>query len=114
MIWLRELARWRTHAEKIACAARTILPNAETYVTGGAAEDRLTAASDIDIVIALPSRPTYEEAVEIRTKILEEAEKIGLPPTAPVELHIVAKEDLNRYRTLKRITCSQDAATRGE
>ena len=65
---------------------------------GGAAEDRLTVLSDIDILIVLPRGPGFREAAGLRARILEAAEKLGLPLYAPVELHIVGEEELEKYR----------------
>ena len=91
----------------VACAVREVVPNARVFLTGGAAEGRLTVSSDIDVVVVLQHEPTFEEAAEIRAKILEEAEKLGLPIFAPVELHIVGNASLRRYRTLEPVECTQ-------
>ena len=45
----------------------------------------------------LPYTSTFNEAVELRSRILEEAEKLGLPLYAPIELHIIGKEELRKY-----------------
>ena len=45
----------------------------------------------------LPEKPSFSQAVDIRVRILEEAEKMGLPPYAPVEIRIVSREELSRY-----------------
>ncbi len=106
-LWLRSLRKWEEYAMAVACAVRKVEPEAQVFLTGGVAENRLTVCSDIDIVIALPYEPTFEKAVELRARILEEAEKLGLPYYAPVELHIVSMDNLKRYRTLKPIRCTK-------
>jgi len=96
-IILRCLSRWRELVNIVKMAVEKVRPDAEVYVVGGAAEDRLTILSDIDVVVVLEEEPSFEKASELRAKILEEAEKLGLPLYAPVELHIVSKKDFDRY-----------------
>jgi hypothetical protein len=48
---LNYLRVWRDAAKSIARATRSIEPDVEVYVIGGAAEDRLTVLSDIDVVL---------------------------------------------------------------
>ena len=52
---------------------------------------------DIEILVVLPEKPSFNEAVELRMKIMEKAEELNLPLYAPIELHIVSKEDLRKY-----------------
>jgi len=88
---------WRNYVKIVCEAVKGIIPDAEVYVTGGAVEDRLTVLSDIDVLIVLPYTPTFEEAVELRAKILEKAEELRLPMYAPIELHIIGKEEVKKY-----------------
>jgi len=107
-LWLKALGRWREFAAIVACAVQKALPQARVYLTGGAAEKRLTVASDIDVVVVVGEKtPEFEEAVEIRAKVMEEAEKLGLPLYAPIDLHIVGEKDLKRYQALKPIKCRE-------
>jgi len=94
---LRIIMEWKSYVRVVIEAVRRVVPEAETYLVGGAAEGRLTVASDVDVLVVLPRRPSVDEAVEVRTKIIEEAEKLGLPPHAPVELHVIGKDELRRY-----------------
>ena len=94
---LQVLMEWRKHVRLACKAVKNVIPNAEIYVIGGAAEDRLTVRSDIDILVVLPCTPTFNEAIELRSRILEEAGKLGLPLYAPIELHIVGREELKKY-----------------
>jgi len=98
---LRNLNRWRTYVNIIARVVEEISPDAEVYLIGGAAENRLMVLSDIDILIALPHEPSREEALRLKTLIFEKAEEQGLPPYAPIELHITSFKTLHRYRGLK-------------
>ena len=94
---LKIISSWKHYVKLIARAVSMVIPEAEAYLTGGVVEDRLTVLSDIDILIVLPHKPGFKEAVELRAKILEEAEKLGLPLYAPIELHIIGREELTRY-----------------
>ncbi|RLE83814.1 MAG: hypothetical protein DRJ67_11595 [Thermoprotei archaeon] len=53
------------------------MPGAEVYLAGGAAEGRLTVLSDIDVLIVPPEKPGFSQAIEIRVRVLEKAEKLG-------------------------------------
>ena len=53
--------------------------------------------SDIDILVVLSEKLSFNEAVELRMKIMEKVEELGLPLYAPIELYIVGKEDLRKY-----------------
>jgi len=94
---LRVIAKWRRDVKLISEAVKEACPSAEVYITGGAAENRLTVTSDIDVLVVLPYKPSFAESVELRVKILEKAEELGLPPYAPVELHIIGREELESY-----------------
>lgn len=59
--------------------------------------------SDVDILVVIPSKPSFQQAVELREKIMEKAEQQGLPLYAPVELHIVGRENLEEYSKRCRI-----------
>lgn len=100
---LRIIREWRRYAHIVAKAVKQVVPEAKVYLVGGAAENRLTVLSDIDILVVLPHRPGFGEAAGLRARILEAAEKLGLPLYAPVELHIVGEEDLERYRRMGRL-----------
>ncbi len=88
---------WRKYVKLVADAVKLVVPEARVMVVGGAAENRLTAKSDVDVLIALPKKPSFSEAVELRARVLEAAEELGLPPYAPIELHIVGEEELEEY-----------------
>ena len=104
-IILECLSRWRELVEIVRMAIEKVRPDAEIYVVGGAAEDRLTILSDIDVAVVLDEELSFEKSSELRARILEEAEKMGLPLYAPIELHIVSRKQFDRYtkksRTLK-------------
>ncbi len=91
------LRNWRRYVDIVAKAIREVCPDVEIYLVGGAAEDRLTILSDIDILVVLPHEPSHDKVIELRTRILEKAEELGLPLYAPIELHIVGPETWQRY-----------------
>ncbi len=94
---LKVLMKWREYVRLVYEATKKVLPIAEVYLVGSAAEGKLRVTSDIDVVIALPHKPTYDEIIDVRVKVIEEAEKLGLPPYAPIELHVISKEELSKY-----------------
>ncbi|MDM7275245.1 MAG: nucleotidyltransferase domain-containing protein [Thermoprotei archaeon] len=85
----KALTRWAEHVKSIWEAIKRAAPESQVYLTGGAAEGRLTALSDIDIVIALKHEPSYEEAVNLRVRIMEELDRAGVPSHIPLDIHIV-------------------------
>lgn len=100
---IRILSRWREYVKLIAEAVKVVEPQAKLYLVGGAAEGRLTVLSDIDVLLVLPRRPGFEEAAELRARVLEEAERLGLPLYVPVELHIIGEGDLRKYLTRGKV-----------
>ena len=91
-VLLKALAQWRELVATVARAVKEVRPDAEVYVVEGAAEGRLTALSDIDIVVVLPEEPSRGEAVGIIEEIFQRAEELGLPLYAPVEIHMVGPQ----------------------
>lgn len=93
MYWVKYhinyLRMWRKAAKSIADSIRDLEINAKAYVIGGAAENRLTVLSDIDILVCLEKHMRPEELYELRKKILTRAiDHHSLPWDYPVELHI--------------------------
>jgi len=96
---VKHLKKWREYAEKIAKAAKDIVPEAKVYVIGGAAEKRLTVLSDIDILIVVPKKSMRKN---LRVDILEKAiNTYQLPWDAPVEIHIVEEKGNSMYKGKK-------------
>jgi len=103
---IKHLKKWREYAKKIAKAARDIVPEAKVYVIGGAAENRLTVLSDIDILIIVPKKAMKKH---LTTNILEKAiNTYQLPWDAPVEIHIVEEGKNNMYKG-KKIPITKEA-----
>ena len=89
----------------VARAARDILgPETVVYVVGGAAEDRLTVLSDIDVVVVSPRVP--RDPVERRRVALDIRERAvdayGVPWDYPLDLHLYTPEELEAARRFYR------------
>jgi len=83
---------WREWAEKICKAVREMFPDAEVYVIGSVARGEAVAASDVDLLIALPEVP--ERALERARIIVEIEDRAGLPWGGhPFEFHLATKEE---------------------
>ncbi len=72
----------------------------EVYVVGGAAEDRLTAASEIDVLIITPKAPPSLRnrvwlAIDIRDRAYT---AYGLPFDYPVDIHIMRPGEFREAR----------------
>jgi len=97
------LKGWRRHLKHLVEAVKKVEPRARVYLAGGAAEDRLTVLSDIDVLVVLPEKPGFNEAARLRAAIWEEAENRGVPAYLPFQLHIIGREDLERYRRSSKL-----------
>ena len=95
---LRMLMRWREYIGILRDAIREILPGCNAYVIGGAAENRLTAKSDIDVLIVCenPPRNAYELAKK-KARIREILEEKGIEWSYLFEFHIVDKKTVQKY-----------------
>ncbi len=94
---LSYLRGWRKYLEILVRAASDVCSGCEVYVFGGAAEDRLTALSDIDVLIVTSEGLDRERSAKIRGEILWRAFDYGLPLDYPVEIHLVTRRELERY-----------------
>jgi len=98
---LQLLRRWRNVAEIVARVARELYPEAEVYLFGGAAENRLTVLSDIDIAIVFRKPLDLEERAEIVSTIWEKLEEYGVPPYYPLHLVVLSRSELEKLRGAK-------------
>ncbi len=97
---LRRLHQWRLYAPRVAEAARRLLgPETRVYVVGGAAEDRLTVLSDIDIVVVSPRAPRGPERHRLAIRIrMEAVERHGVPWDYPLDIHVMTPEEFEEAR----------------
>ena len=101
--WFYELVTtWRRMARVVAEAAQSLYPGARVYVIGGAAEDRLTAVSDVDVLLVLPWEPGPRERLRIKIRVMEEAFRRGLPLDYPIDLHVAGPRSVEAYRRYAR------------
>lgn len=112
MYWARHhlnhLKNWRGAVEAVAKAAKGLGLEIDMYVVGGAAEDRLTVRSDVDVLVCV-NAVSGGELGELRRRILIEAmDRHGLPWDYPIELHIIPKGEcgvaLKRFRKFIKIS----------
>jgi len=103
--WFYELiSTWRKAAAVVARAAKRLYPEARVYVIGGAAEGRLTALSDLDVLVLLPEDPSPRERLEVKVKVLLKAFEEGLPWDYPIDLHVVGPKGFERYKRYTKKT----------
>jgi predicted nucleotidyltransferase len=90
------LKRWRKLATIIAKACEDVLGKdcQGVYVVGGAAENRLTVLSDIDVVVIV-DKMVFKN-VDTIIAIKRRAEQLGLPVEAPIDLKILTREELRK------------------
>ncbi len=94
--------RWREYVRRIADSAREVLGDVEVYVFGSAVEGKLTASSDVDLLIVCERAPEdFEEYEDLKEKVLKGA---GVSTRAPFQLHIVDKEGAKFYLENLRVT----------
>ena len=87
---LESLRNWRSLAAAVKEAVLRMCPDARVYVFGSAVEGRITAASDLDVLVVCDLE--REEAVRLKAEVLRE---VGLD--APVEMHVVDERGLSWY-----------------
>jgi len=90
------LKDWRKYANEIASSTKKILgDNARIYVFGSAVKEKLTAISDVDILIVSEKVPrSFMKKVKLKLRIIDLS---GLPDHNPFELHIVNEEEAKVY-----------------
>lgn len=79
--------------------------DADVYVIGGAAEDRLTVLSDVDVLICVKTPMAPMELYELKKKILFTAiDNHDLPWDYPVEIHMYGLDECsNILKHVKKI-----------
>ncbi len=94
---------WREWIPGLVEAARgTLGKGVEVYVFGAAAEGRLTAASDVDVLVVVDAPP--QDFFELE-RLKEELERrAGLPRRHPFEIHLVGREEAEFYLRALRVT----------
>lgn len=94
--------RWREWIPRLVQAASEILgEGVEVYVFGSAAEGKLTAASDVDLLLVVDEVP--DDFFELERLKREVEERAGLPRRHPFELHLVDREGARFYLSGLRV-----------
>jgi len=97
------LHQWRKYVKPVIEAACEVVQGGTVYLAGGAAEGRLTALSDVDVVVVVPRSLEPRERVEVKLEILDKAFDKGLPLDYPLDLHVVDEAGLERYKMLGKL-----------
>jgi len=87
--------------DKIVYIIKKLYPSANVYLIGGAAEDRLTVNSDIDIVVLFRKKLNNSERVEILDNIWGELEK-EIPMYYPLHIIVLGENEFHKLKGLKR------------
>ena len=86
----------REAVKAVARAVQDLDPLAEVYIVGGAAEDRLTVVSDVDVLIVTDRTLDSKSLNEFRRAIYMRAVDIyNFPWDYPVEIHIMTREEFS-------------------
>ncbi len=100
---LQLLSEWRQAVNKLVELLRRLYPGAQVYLFGGAAENRLTVLSDIDVLVVFPEESVAsEKRVQVLAEIWGELERRGLAHY-PFDIHVVGYGELERYRRRSRL-----------
>jgi len=90
---LAYLSKYRELAGKVKEIVKSVYPEAEVYIFGSVLSGKITALSDIDILI-VSNNLSQEENLKVKVEVLRE---IGFG--APIELHFATQYQLkNWYR----------------
>ena len=87
---LKHLKNYRKIARRIKEVARKRCGSARVIVFGSVVKKRVTALSDIDVLIICDL--DEEQRIKLRTEIIKE-----LGYDVPVELHIASEEEFRRW-----------------
>jgi len=93
---------WKPYVEKIAKAAKQLLPDAEIYVFGSVVRDEAVGGSDVDILIKSDKLPN-DNFGRARLKLKIE-EICNLPPYHPFEIHLANSQEMKFYTRIKELT----------
>ncbi len=94
----KKLLKWREYLPLLAEAVRRALPEAEVYVYGSAVEGKLTAVSDIDVMLVMKDIPRSAlERARITAKIREELERLGFEDHYLFEFHFVKRGEEGKW-----------------
>ncbi len=93
---LQQLRKWRKVVSDVARVVESLYPEAKVYLVGGAAENRLTLLSDIDIAVVFNRELERDERTLILARLWEELEKRGIPPHYPLHIIVLSIDEFQR------------------
>ena len=98
--FLKGLLNWRSYIPILFEAVREVFgEDVEAYISGSALEDKLTAGSDIDVLIVVDKVPERGlERARIIDAIWRFMEDRGVPWWYPFEIHLVTRWELDMLR----------------
>lgn len=86
---------WRMWVNRIAEAARLVLPDVEVYVIGSVVRGDWVGGSDVDVLLVSGSLPdSMLERAEIKSEVEDRAK---LPVFHPFEIHLVSPVEADDY-----------------
>jgi len=97
LILLRE---WRSIVHNVAKIVKQLYPEAEIYLIGGVAENRITVYSDVDIAIVFKAELNKDKRINILTHIWESIDDV-IPMYYPLEIHILSINEFTRIKGKK-------------
>jgi len=97
LILLRE---WRSIVHNVARTVKQLYPEAEIYLIGGVAENRITVYSDIDIAVIFKTKLSRDERIDVLTRIWESIDNV-IPMYYPLEIHILDIKEFTRIKGKK-------------
>ncbi len=95
---LRLLRTWRRVVSTLARTVKEMYPEASVYLLGGAAEDRLTALSDVDVAVVFDRELGAGERARILAALWRELERRGVPAYYPLHIIVLNKRELDRMK----------------
>ncbi len=98
---LKLLKTWHEVVGEAANIIKSIYSEAEIYLIGGVAENRITVDSDIDLAIVFKEKIEHGKRIDILEKIWEKLEE-KIPIYYPLHIIILDQEEFNKFKGSKK------------
>ncbi|NPA85477.1 MAG: nucleotidyltransferase [Crenarchaeota archaeon] len=100
-----KLLKWRSYVPLLREALKRALPGAEAYIYGSAVEGKLSAKSDIDVMLVLERVPKSAlERARMTARIREELEELGFYDHYLFEFHFVERGEERKWGPKVKVT----------
>ncbi len=86
---------------RVASIVKELYPEATIYIIGGAAENRLTVYSDIDVAVVFKEAMDTRTQVEVLDKIWEALEK-EIPLHCPFHIIVIGEKEFSKLGGTKK------------